>query len=93
MRLEGGFSGRTNKLVDCCYSFWLGAMFPLIDKARKQDPRRQPNLHEDVVDDDDNDAEDDEDGPLIFDQRALQALSNFYSFLLLDLSLSLCVLH
>ena len=22
MRLEGGFQGRTNKLVDSCYSFW-----------------------------------------------------------------------
>jgi protein farnesyltransferase subunit beta len=25
MRVEGGFSGRTNKLVDACYSFWQGA--------------------------------------------------------------------
>lgn len=25
MALEGGFSGRTNKLVDACYSFWIGA--------------------------------------------------------------------
>jgi protein farnesyltransferase subunit beta len=25
MRAEGGFSGRCNKLVDGCYSFWLGA--------------------------------------------------------------------
>lgn len=30
MRLEGGFQGRTNKLVDGCYSFWQGACFPLI---------------------------------------------------------------
>lgn len=30
MRLEGGFQGRTNKLVDGCYSFWQGAAFPLI---------------------------------------------------------------
>lgn len=30
MMLEGGFSGRTNKLVDSCYSFWQGANFPLI---------------------------------------------------------------
>ena len=22
VRLEGGFQGRTNKLVDSCYSFW-----------------------------------------------------------------------
>jgi protein farnesyltransferase subunit beta len=24
MRLEGGFQGRANKLVDGCYSFWQG---------------------------------------------------------------------
>jgi protein farnesyltransferase subunit beta len=28
---EGGFSGRTNKLVDGCYSHWVGACFPLIE--------------------------------------------------------------
>lgn len=32
MRLEGGFQGRTNKLVDGCYSFWQGGVFPLIHK-------------------------------------------------------------
>jgi protein farnesyltransferase subunit beta len=26
----GGFRGRTNKLVDGCYSFWAGALFPMI---------------------------------------------------------------
>ncbi|KAJ3073384.1 hypothetical protein HDU98_001675 [Podochytrium sp. JEL0797] len=31
MELEGGFQGRTNKLVDGCYSFWLGGMFPILD--------------------------------------------------------------
>jgi len=30
MQFEGGFQGRTNKLVDCCYSFWQGAMFPIL---------------------------------------------------------------
>lgn len=33
MRLEGGFQGRTNKLVDGCYSFWQGGMFPLLHKV------------------------------------------------------------
>lgn len=28
--LEGGFQGRTNKLVDSCYSFWQGATFLII---------------------------------------------------------------
>lgn len=27
---EGGFSGRTNKLVDACYSFWVGGIFPIL---------------------------------------------------------------
>jgi len=31
MQLEGGFQGRTNKLVDGCYSFWQGGIFPLLD--------------------------------------------------------------
>jgi len=29
--LEGGFQGRTNKLVDSCYSFWQSASFPLVE--------------------------------------------------------------
>jgi hypothetical protein len=28
--VEGGFNGRTNKLVDGCYSFWQGAVLPLL---------------------------------------------------------------
>lgn len=30
---EGGFSGRTNKLVDGCYSQWVGGCWPLIEAA------------------------------------------------------------
>lgn len=30
MRYEGGFQGRCNKLVDSCYSFWVGSLFPLL---------------------------------------------------------------
>lgn len=29
MRFEGGFQGRTNKLVDGCYSFWQAAVIPV----------------------------------------------------------------
>lgn len=29
----GGFRGRTHKLVDGCYSFWSGALFPMLRKA------------------------------------------------------------
>lgn len=37
MRLEGGFQGRTNKLVDGCYSFWQGGIFPLINQLLDKD--------------------------------------------------------
>jgi len=30
MSFEGGFQGRTNKLVDGCYSLWQGGAFPII---------------------------------------------------------------
>jgi len=33
MRVEGGFQGRQNKLVDGCYSFWQGGIFPILDKV------------------------------------------------------------
>lgn len=36
MRLEGGFQGRTNKLVDGCYSFWQGGVFPILHKVLAQ---------------------------------------------------------
>lgn len=29
--LEGSFNGRTNKLVDACYSFWVGACFAMLE--------------------------------------------------------------
>lgn len=39
MRLEGGFQGRTNKLVDGCYSFWQGAAFPIISAILAQEDK------------------------------------------------------
>ena len=33
---EGGFNGRTNKLVDSCYSFWQGSIFNLICMGDKK---------------------------------------------------------
>ncbi len=32
--LEGGFCGRTQKLVDGCYSFWIGGLFPMLHYAK-----------------------------------------------------------
>lgn len=37
MRYEGGFQGRTNKLVDGCYSFWQGGALPLIHMVLAQE--------------------------------------------------------
>ena len=31
---EGGFSGRTNKLVDGCYTFWVGSAIAILDLDR-----------------------------------------------------------
>jgi protein farnesyltransferase subunit beta len=31
VRLEGGFQGRTNKLVDSCYSFWQGSAAAILE--------------------------------------------------------------
>ncbi|KAM1187346.1 hypothetical protein ACFX2I_023383 [Malus domestica] len=31
---ECGFQGRTNKLVDGCYSFWQGGVFPILQRVR-----------------------------------------------------------
>ena len=33
MQFEGGFQGRTNKLVDGCYSWWQGGLFALLHSA------------------------------------------------------------
>lgn len=30
MKYEGGFQGRTNKLVDSCYSYWVGSVFAIL---------------------------------------------------------------
>ena len=33
----GGFNGRINKLIDSCYSFWVGACFELADLLSRSD--------------------------------------------------------
>ncbi|KAM7359519.1 farnesyl transferase beta subunit isoform 2-T2 [Cochliomyia hominivorax] len=37
MSYEGGFQGRTNKLVDGCYSFWVGATIPITQAIMAND--------------------------------------------------------
>ncbi|MES1919180.1 hypothetical protein MHBO_001043 [Bonamia ostreae] len=39
MTVEGGFQGRTNKLVDGCYSFWVGAIPILIQSTLKPEDK------------------------------------------------------
>ncbi|KAL8850792.1 MAG: hypothetical protein Q9221_004290 [Calogaya cf. arnoldii] len=46
---EGGFAGRTNKLVDGCYSHWAGGCWPLLEAAisetqAKQGAKDQPEI-------------------------------------------------
>ena len=36
MTKEGGFNGRTNKLVDSCYSHWVGSVFNLLTMTDKK---------------------------------------------------------
>lgn len=38
---EGGFSGRTNKLVDGCYSTWVGGSFAFLEAALNHPPLDQ----------------------------------------------------
>lgn len=45
MAFEGGFQGRTNKLVDGCYSFWQGAILPIVQALlTKEDATLLPFL-------------------------------------------------
>ena len=38
MRMEGGFQGRANKLVDSCYTFWQGASFAILAEIAEKRP-------------------------------------------------------
>ncbi|KAF8456562.1 terpenoid cyclases/protein prenyltransferase alpha-alpha toroid [Terfezia claveryi] len=42
---EGGFSGRTNKLVDGCYSTWVGGCWAMVEGALNG-PQREPDDNE-----------------------------------------------
>jgi len=43
MTVEGGFSGRANKLVDSCYNYWQGASYPIVQNML--DPRYVDSKH------------------------------------------------
>lgn len=34
----GGFRGRTNKLVDGCYGWWVGGLFAVLEGLVRGDP-------------------------------------------------------
>lgn len=38
--MEGGFMGRTNKLVDGCYSLWQGGIFPILRRLYREQGRK-----------------------------------------------------
>ncbi|GAA5859441.1 hypothetical protein JCM8547_006823 [Rhodosporidiobolus lusitaniae] len=40
----GGFRGRTNKLVDGCYSWWCGGLFPVIDGLLAEEEEVEDDL-------------------------------------------------
>ena len=65
LEFEGGFCGRTNKLVDGCYSFWQGGAISVLDGWYAEN-----NSDSEKIGDDDDD--DDDDGVLSFDEVMLQ---------------------
>lgn len=54
--VEGGFQGRTNKLVDGCYSFWQGAVLFLIQRLNLV-VREQLGLSNDLSTESDDSSE------------------------------------
>jgi prenyltransferase beta subunit len=63
---EGGFAGRTNKLVDGCYSFWQGGAIVIMNNYLQQQC-------DDEEEEDELDEEDETNGPTtLFDEYMLQ---------------------
>jgi protein farnesyltransferase subunit beta len=83
MRFEGGFQGRTNKLVDSCYSYWQSAIFPQIQPllqpgaataaaAHQRQQHQEQEEEEEMVEEIPRPGRECE-GDLLFDQLAVQA--------------------
>jgi len=72
--VEGGFQGRTNKLVDGCYSTWQAGLFPILDFCylskilKPKIDEKKVNLDEKKVNLDEKENK----GGWLFDQLALQ---------------------
>lgn len=65
----GGFKGRTNKLVDGCYSWWVGGCFALLQTLGVSGPPHEPPAE--GASQADDDSWDDVDDSL-FNRKALQ---------------------
>lgn len=88
MSFEGGFNGRSNKLVDGCYCFWVGSAISLIDLdycPTDYDARFDSGVYDSRIDpfsvtrirEENDEGENEffkqkEDGNLTFDQKLLQ---------------------
>jgi protein farnesyltransferase subunit beta len=70
MSFEGGFQGRSNKLVDGCYSFWQGSALAIV--SMYQTNENNDSIHEDPWLDDDNDNDKAITTPILFDQAMLE---------------------
>jgi protein farnesyltransferase subunit beta len=75
----GGFRGRTNKLVDGCYGWWLGGLFAVLESVLSVGEERERE-REEVLDDDDDEGqttgdeawEENEGKEMLFNRAALQ---------------------
>jgi protein farnesyltransferase subunit beta len=76
MSFEGGFNGRSNKLVDGCYSFWQGGALAIVSKLYSADASVQvgpdPWLQEATKPSTTATREDTTYDDLLFDQGMLQ---------------------
>jgi len=78
MGMEGGFQGRSNKLVDGCYSFWVGSAIATLDLIHRQNRTYNRDLFDSGIMEDesekmcDKDENDNHNGGLTFDQELLQ---------------------
>uniref|UniRef100_A0A7S1DBW7 Prenyltransferase alpha-alpha toroid domain-containing protein n=1 Tax=Cyclophora tenuis TaxID=216820 RepID=A0A7S1DBW7_CYCTE len=73
MSYEGGFQGRSNKLVDGCYSFWQGGALAILSSLynkSKIPTTTDPWLH--MHDDDNNDTTNNTSPFLLFQEEFLQ---------------------
>jgi protein farnesyltransferase subunit beta len=55
MSAEGGFQGRANKVVDACYSYWGGGLFPLIDRLLQMDSNNKSATNTNTTDNNNTD--------------------------------------